>query len=277
MSRGQAPIRGGAYGLSISCNSPIDRLSAAHEDWPIVEIRQLGGVDSVRPSETTIDEQMATIPLGPARHLVLERAARQATFYGEPLASDLLAHPYIGPVGTVFARWDGRETFHAGAFALDGRAVGVVGAVEAGKSTLLAALTAAGAALVADDLIITDGQHAFAGPRCIDLRVATGSNGRELTPVRNGERFRLSVDPVPAVTPLAGWVFLGWGPGPALDAIPARELLAILASSRGWQTLPSDPSLMLSLSTLPAWRLRRPRDLAALPATIELLIDVTCG
>ncbi len=266
------PLRGSVYGLSIRSARPITDLPAIVSGWPEVEVVELGDEGPARPTSIEVDEQRATMPLDPTRHLLLERAGRRAMFCGESLEPESLAHPYIGPVGTVFARWDGREAFHAGGFSYGGRTVAVLGGKEAGKSTLLAALSAAGATLVADDLIITDGRHAFAGPRCVDLRPDTLLRAPLSTPVRAGERHRVRVGATPPKLALSGWLLLSWGEGPTLEPVPASELLALLARWRAWNALPSDPAQLLELAALPAWELRRPRTFRALGATVELLL-----
>lgn len=84
----------------------------------------------------------------------------------------------------------GIEGLHAGAVALGGRAVAVAAGSGGGKSTLVAALVARGAPLVADDVVALepggDGLVAHPGPGALSLRPAsrrllggafTGSDG----------------------------------------------------------------------------------------------------
>ena len=54
------------------------------------------------------------------------------------------------------------------ALAVGGRALGVVGTREAGKSSTLAWLAVAGTEVLCDDLLVIDGQSTFKGPRTID-------------------------------------------------------------------------------------------------------------
>ena len=104
-------------------------------------VREQG--DASAPIRIGPDE--ATFPLLRGGSLVLRREERVATFTTPFRISDEeLAHPHLAPVGAIFALWAGRESLHAGAFVADGRAWGVLGTREAGKSTLLAALHAAG-------------------------------------------------------------------------------------------------------------------------------------
>jgi len=69
---------------------------------------------------------------------------------------------------------------------------------------------------------------------------------------------------------LGGWLFLDWGPSLALRPVGAVELLARLAQRRSWQTLASDPAMLLALASLPAYDLVRPQDWAVLGATCGL-------
>lgn len=177
-------------------------------------------------------------------------------------------------MATVVSRWAGREAFHAGAAVVNGRAWCVLGPRTAGKSTLMAALAARGRPVVSDEIVMTDGTVAFTGPRCIDLR----QPARDFGPRRAGAtpcpgRHALARRPAagPGRCPLGGWLFLDWGPSLALRPVGAVELLARLAQRRSWQTLASDPAMLLALASLPAYDLVRPQDWAVLGATCGLI------
>lgn len=224
---------------------------------------------------TRLDPDRATLRLGDAGvGLALDRRARTAEFTGPWVATHDLVHPYLGPVATVFGRWLGRESYHAGAFAAAGRAWAITGPKEAGKSTLLAALAGAGYDVLADDLMIVDREMAFAGPRALDLRrppVAPLSEELPCTVVRGGERWRLALGGCPPAMPLGGWIYLAWGERLQAEALSARERLALLAARRGWPRLRSEPEVLLTLACLPAWRVTRPRCWDALVDTVALL------
>ncbi len=186
-------------------------------------------------------------------------------------------HPYLAPVAAVIARWMGRESVHAGAFAAGGPALAVVGTREAGKSSTLAELARAGAAVLCDDMLVLDGGDVLAGPRTVDLRPdAAGALGIGepigLTGAR--ERWRLPLGVVPGRTGLAGWVFLGWGEAGAPRALGAPERLARLAPQRALRLPPVGDDGLLSLAALPAWEVSRPRGLASLPETVGRLLDL---
>lgn len=263
------------YGLRVNGLEAVDALV---DDPPASWLSVAVNVDQAPPPAgpgPALNTERAALELPDGRLLKMDRVTRRATFHGPALEPDDLAHPYLGPVGSIFARWDGREAFHAGAVAIGGGAFGVVGGKEAGKSTLLAALAGGGADVVADDLVVTDGERVFAGPRCVDLRPPPlAVDGAILRPVRNGERLRVALGAVPPETPLRGWLFLEWDDAPArLAKLPASELVVRLIRWRAGPQLPSDAAMLLRLGALPAWRLRRPRDADAIGSTAALLLD----
>jgi hypothetical protein len=180
----------------------------------------------------------------------------------------------------VYSRWLGREAFHGGALVAAGGAWPLLGASEAGKSTLLAAYVARGGDVLADDLVVVDGSRVFAGPRCVDLRspavselpVSELSGPLPISPVRAGTRWRLSLGAVRGWLPLAGWVFLSWGERLEARAVGAPECLGRLAAWRARRQLASDPAQMLALAGVPAFALSRPRGWAALSATLDCLV-----
>ncbi|WP_320064771.1 hypothetical protein [Micromonospora sp. RTGN7] len=205
------------------------------------------------------------------RTLDLDRRRGTATFYGPPLAPDVLAHPYLAPVAVTLNRWAGRETFHAGAFVHHGQAWVVHGGRTAGKSTLLAALATRDVSVLADDIVVLDGTDVLAGPRCVDLREPLPGGRLPTRPVRDATRLRIALPAVAPRLPLGGWLFLRWGDGPALAPVGPTELLARLAARRSLPELPSAPTGLLELAGLPGYDLTRPRDWAALDATHRLL------
>ncbi|MFC5926631.1 hypothetical protein [Micromonospora vulcania] len=237
----------------------------------MVLVRQV--TDQPPPPPVPLDNWRGTRVLADGRTLAVDRLRGTATFYGPPLTPDVLAHPYLAPVATTVNRWAGRETFHSGAFVLDGRAWAVLGPRTAGKSSLLAALAARGVPVLADDILVVDGSDAFAGPRCVDLRQAVPGVALPTRPVRGGERLRVALPPIASRVPLGGWLFLCWGGALALTRLPGTTLLARLAGLRSFGELPSDPAALLSIAALPAWELSRPRDWAALDDTHRLLAE----
>ncbi|PZF87078.1 hypothetical protein C1I93_26760 [Micromonospora endophytica] len=261
-----------AYGLRIRGLEGVPELCPAGDDddrLPCVLIRQVpaGPVPAVVP----VDGERGVRSLSDGRTLALCRRSATATFYGDPLAPDVLAHPYLSPVATVFNRWAGREVFHSGAFVQDGRAFALLGTRTAGKSSLLAALAAGGVPIVADDIMVVDGDKVYPGPRCIDLREPVPSVRRPGQAVRARTRTRVGVAPVPPRLPLGGWIFLRWGPDLTIRPVSAARLLTRLAAVRFWPQLRTDPATMLTIAARPAWDLTRPRDWSLLLDTQHLI------
>jgi hypothetical protein len=219
-----------------------------------------------------IDEHGARIPLGDGRAVLLDRDERSATYVGRDIEAGELAHPYLGRVGVVFGRWAGREVFHAGAFLHDRRAWMLLGTAGAGKSTMLSLLLSRGATVLADDISVTDGDAMFAGPSCLDLRRPAHDPTLRAHRVRGGTRWRIGFEHPPCRVPLGGWVFLEWGDRTAVDPVPDR-LLPRLASCRLRTDLRSDPLVLLSLATLPAWRLTREREGDRAGASVDALLE----
>ena len=240
---------------------------------PVTVTRSAGAA----PRERVMDQQGGVRSLPDGRTLQLDRASGRATFYGPPLSPDMIAHPYLGPIAAGFNRWAGREVFHAGAFVAAGRAFMVLGPRTAGKSTLMAAIAATGAPILADDLVVTDGEVVFAGPRSVDLREpipgdALAAPLPELRPARDGTRWRVPLPAIASRYPLGGWFCLRWSDRSAADPVPMTSLLGRLAVYRSMGQLESDPTVIMDLISRPAWDLRRPRCWADLPATVDLLL-----
>ncbi|WP_341718068.1 hypothetical protein QQG74_30510 [Micromonospora sp. FIMYZ51] len=256
-----------AYGLRVcGLDHVVELASAGPPDGrPAVTIRSDPG--GPPPQQVGPDERRCARMLADGRWMSVDRHRATATLHGPAPAPDLLAHPYLAAVATVVNRWSGRETFHSGAFVRGGRAWAVLGPRTAGKSSLLALLAADGVPVLADDVLVTDGRYAFAGPRCLDLREPVPGAALPMTPARYATRLRVTLPAVPDRLPLGGWFFLRWGDVPAADPVAATDLLGRLAALRTWPALPSDPAALLALAALPAWDLARPPGWAAYDET----------
>jgi hypothetical protein len=226
-----------------------------------------------------VDEEGARLRLQSGGEIVIDRAAA-TVLYRIPRAvrADELVHPYLAPAAAMIGRWLGRESMHAGAFALNGRALGVVGTRESGKSSTLAWMARQGVDVLCDDMLILDGDRPFAGPRSIDLRADAAAKldvGEAIGVTGARERWRLALGPAKAgETRLVGWVFLAWGDATAARALPARERIPRIAEERGLRLPPVRPDSLLELAELPAWELSRPRDWASLPRAADLLLEL---
>jgi hypothetical protein len=175
---------------------------------------------------------------------------------------DRLTHSHLSAVGAVFARWLGREPLHGGGFVSGGRAFGLFGEKEAGKSTTLAALAVDGTPIVADDLFVVDGGDVLAGARTLDLRpealeLIPGAAG-DVALARGGERRRLQLGEVAPVSPLGGWLVLETGADLEVAEIPLGDRLEAITPHRAIQLAPLDGMALLDVLAAPAWRVTRP-------------------
>ncbi|MGS0683808.1 hypothetical protein ACVBEQ_01425 [Nakamurella sp. GG22] len=270
-------LSGTAYGLKVlgvSGLPPVSSLTGADDDLIPVTVCQ----STASPPAQIQTSGRSVRRLLDGRTLCLDRSAGTATYFGAPLTDDQLAHPYLGAAATGFSRWAGREAFHGGAFAANGRAWIVVGGSTAGKSTLMAALAAAGVPVLTDDIAVIDGTTVYAGPRAVDLRhpipsAALGGGSLALTPSRLGTRVRMELPPTAARWPLGGWFFLHWGDGTSLTPVRMSALLGRLAMVRRLPGLPSSADRLLELAAFPAWDLTRPRDWQALAESVDAVVS----
>jgi hypothetical protein len=266
----------GAYGLEVvGAGGAAPQLVAAAPDWPKLEIERLIGTGSLR--RTLVGADRAEIALMAGDELTLDRVPLRATFTtARPLSDEALIHPYLAPAAAVAGHWLGREAFHGGAFVFDGGAWAVLGDKESGKSSLLASLAQHGVGIVADDALIVERELVFAGPRSIDLREEPAQEldaGESIGLVGDRKRWRMSLAPVAAASPLRGWVFLSWSESPEVTAVSAGRRLQRLLAYRMIKGLPPvDPARMLELARLPAVQLSRPRTWSQLEAVGSLLV-----
>jgi hypothetical protein len=157
----------------------------------------------------------------------------------------------LGPVMALVLRMRGVPALHAGAVAMDGRAVALVGPAGAGKSTTTAALARRGHAVLADDVLALRlaGGAVLAQPAYPHLRlwpgavpIALGAH-TELPPLTpNWEKRLMRVDdtfqrrglPLAAVYVLAGRRATADAPG--LEPLPGVEgILALVGNAYlGW-------------------------------------------
>jgi hypothetical protein len=267
----------GAYGLRLE---QVERarslLLAADASWPRLRIRRKVGTGTARLERIT--EHAAILRPRSGGEIAIDRYRGEATFLLPRLPSTAeLVHPLLAPVAAVMARWLGRESFHASAFVVGGRAWGIIGQRGSGKSTLAARLALDGLPVVCDDMLVLEHGRALAAPRSIDLRREAAARldaGEPLGVVGTRERWRLPLDPVPAESELAGWFSLAWGDRVEVVPLRPRGRLARLHEHRGVRLPPRDPEALLALASLPAWELRRPRRWSSLAASADCALDV---
>ena len=275
-SLSQGPI--GAYGLRlVGVDGSRADLVSADTRWPTFHIRS----EVHAPpwcERDVVDDFTAELRLQTGGEIRIDREGGRVVFRMErPLPDQELIHPYLAPVAAVAAHWFDRESFHAGAFVLDGGAWGVVGERGAGKSTLLASLALRGIAVLSDDMLILDGDVPFPAPRSIDLRPSAAQHfgvGRPLGIVGTRERWRLRLAPIAESPPLRGWVFLSWSDRVEASRVPPQTRVARLGAQRGLRLTPRHPARLLDLATLPAWELRRPPDWDRQDASTDVLLQL---
>ena len=272
----------GAYGLRLpDLEDVAELLNPAGGDWRGIDL-------TVRASGARSDLQWlrpddALVSLGGGGHVRIERRRGRAIFeVARPLPAAALVHPHLASVAAVLAYWDRRESFHAGAIAVNGGAWILLGDKGAGKSTLLARLAVDGHEILADDLAVLDGRGGvLAGPRLLDLRPEPALRmgvGRSVGVLGLRERWRVGLDRVPAVTPLRGFLTLAWGRELSLTPSAPGERLNRLAHNRMLRRVPpAGPASLLGLCSLPMLELRRPRDWSRMGETAEFLAGTLQG
>jgi hypothetical protein len=267
----------GAYGIRLrgleaaaELLVPVDGRAPAY----LVESK----VRRSQPRPEHVDDDRAELRLRSGGRVLIDRRAGRACFeVHHRLRPDELVHPYLAPAAAVIGHWLGRESVHAGAFAVDGRALGVVGTRGAGKSSTLAWLALGGGEVLCDDLLVIDGRATFAGPRSIDLREDAAARlgaGEPIGVTGARERWRLRLAPTSDGHVLAGFVLLAWGDNVTVRALAASERLERLAPQRGLRLEPTRHDALLDLASLPAWEISRPRNWASLPEAGRRLLEL---
>ena len=234
-----------------------------------------------RPTSRITEERSTVRVIG--GWLGIDRAAGTATYRMDPLLGPHeLVHPYLAPVGAVYAQWLGRESFHCAGVAVDGGVWALLGEKEAGKSTLVAWLAGHGFDVFADDLLVVDtGPEpvAHAGPRFIDLRRPTaerlGHDGVEV--VRDGDRWRLPLNEVEPVAPFRGFVVVEEGPSTQIETVATTQRLPSFSQHRFVPTLTRNAVGLLDLSVLPTYVLSRPKRWDELDRVGALLTGTLAG
>lgn len=268
-------IEHGAYGLRVAGLRRVELLNAGvPADWPQLRLVFERGVGA---ADMAVDDVHASFPCSQDGSVVADRAAGTVTVVApEPIGDDELAHPLLAWAASAFARWLGREAFHAGGLLIGDGVWGVTGDRGAGKSTLLGAAARAGVGVVADDLLVMSGTTTFAGPRCVDLRDESADYlgiGRALL-TQGRERHRVTLAPIAPEAPLRGWILLAWADAPALVPVRPAEALVRVSAQRMMQLGAAGPERMLDHAALPVKELRRPRRLGGLDESIELLMTL---
>ena len=274
-------LRIGAYGIRLSgLEEAAELLLEVPADAPAYELAAEIGHATADGEE--VGERRARLRLRSGGEIAIDRDAGRMLFrVPHPVRQHELVHPYLAPAAAVVGRWAGRESMHAGAYAVGGSVWGVVGEREAGKSSTLAWLAAReGVEILSDDMLILDGLSPLPGPRSVDLREDAAERlgvGEAIGVTGARPRWRVQLPAAAAGRPLSGWVFLAWGDDVALRPLPASERIPRLAAQRGLRLPPVRPDALLELASLPAYELTRPRDWSSLPAAAERLVQHAAG
>jgi hypothetical protein len=268
----------GAYGLRLLGlgDEPYLReaLVRAPGHWPAVSLEQR--IENPPPAPGALTPDWGRISLAAGGHVHLDRRRRRVTFISpRPVGADMLLHPALSAVATVFSNWLGRHAIHAGAFLVGGEAWALIGLSSAGKSSTLGWLVQAGNPILADDLVVLEDGTAFAGPRTLDLKPSSARYlGQDGGRVRGGVRHRVTLESVDPEVPLRGWIALSWGDVLEARPIPPAERLRVLIEHLQVRFSGPGSAGLLDLAALPAFELRRPRRLAMLPQAGAKIVEL---
>jgi hypothetical protein len=272
----------GAYGFRLVPTHETELPDLSPLDGDAVSVALECRHASVLVERNRLDRECVSLGLRGTSLLEVRRDPPSITLeFPEPTTPEALVHPLLAPPISILARWRGDLTLHAGCFFADGRAWGVIGTKEAGKSTMLAKLAERGYPLLADDLLVLDAGIARAGPSCIDLRpdVAKRVPGaRFLGKVGDRPRHRLATPPGPARAELGGFFLLDWSDDESVgvEPVPAGEALRIVYEQEYIGLIgAADPEKILDLLKIPMWRVERPPDWSFSEETIDRILEVT--
>ena len=269
----------GAYGLSLRGIISQHSLLQSRPEWPVWHLKwhQDPSTDPATQEESWSDDR-AVVAVQPAGRAVLERATSLTTWLTPVLPSpEAMVHPLLASTAVVVAQWLGRASFHAGAIAVEGRVWGILGERGMGKTSTLLGAHRAGITVITDDVLVVDGEIAYSGPRCLDLRGDAAKRfdcGRPLGIVGTRDRWRLDLPPAPPTLPFAGWVVLQWEQSVHVEPLGAGPRLTALAANRGLRVPGIDIPGLLDLVARPAVVFSRPRNWAQLDGALAMLLEV---
>ena len=238
----------GAYGFRVKGLSRVAaQLVPAPAHWPALEIAWACGSGAAPDAE--FGEERACLPLRTGGWIEFERVPSRARLVlPSEVPEAAITHPLLGIAAVVPAYWLGCESFHAGAFAVDGEVWAVVAEREAGKSSLIASLALAGFPIVCDDVLVLSGMTAFAGPRSADLRgpaAAALGVGEPLGRVGDRDRWRMALGAVAPELPLRGWITLRWDERTELRPLRGAERLRHVVAHRAFLLAAPDPGWLI--------------------------------
>jgi hypothetical protein len=251
----------GAWGLRFPQISEGTRVLMNAPDWRPVNVEVHRNVDDLR-IENDWDDRGMRVPLPAGGYLeVAWPVTISLSLPGDP-TPDSLVQPHLSTAAGAIAMRSGQQPFHAGAFVVDGRAWGVLGERNSGKSSTLALADKLDLTVLTDDLLVVDNGSALAGPRCLDLRGEAAhvlGIGVDLGTVGTRERWRVYLGDAPLAVPMGGWILPRWGARASSVSAPVSRLQAILRQSFIQGITMNDPSRYLDLAALPLISWARPK------------------
>jgi hypothetical protein len=312
------------YGLNLSSNIPIPGLGKSTAALPQVDVHVCVGdqpawacdalqlpstvLHSFPASEETRDPSFVLTSYGEGQffqlyysdgfRFVLNAAATDiwAAVDHSQTIEDLSTY-FLGPVMGYVLRRRGTTALHASAFSLDGKAIVLVGAAGAGKSTSAAALALRGSSVLCEDIAaVEEAHHGFsvqAGyPRvCLwpqSVAILTGNaNSLPLITPSWDKRF-LPLDGIKAThdaqaRPLGAIYLLApreTHNAPRVEEVPCRDVLLELVQNTymNWvldrrQRAAEFELLSRLVSRVPVRRIVPHRDSARIDALCDLILS----
>jgi hypothetical protein len=290
-----------AYGLTIQSDLPLPAAPAAPGS-PAVVIRR-GHVPAPRPSPS--GEPVHVQSGGQEAYCSWERAGRFVVRGGREIVIDpapdaedaVILLAVLGTCLALLLHQRGLLVLHGSGVIIADRAVVFLGAKGAGKSTLVAALYAAGCPFLADDIVAID-PHAGSAPRVfpgfplVKLWPDAVEASLRVDPIRlpylapgyDKRACLVAMPPGRLSFPLGGIYALADGPEPRLIPLPPREAVVELIrhsyAARFGQNLLSGTEAARHLEqctrvmhAAPVYRCERPRSLRALPSAAAQILQ----
>jgi hypothetical protein len=266
------PYRARAFGIDWRSDIPLpgfDSASGAPSDRPVA-VRRVAAFDPpplARPgaravNRGTVFDNGLAIGWGGEVDFVMTDGDR-IDYRPGPDWTGAMPATFYSTISALTAAWRGLLPLHACAVEFDGRAVLIAGAGGVGKSTLTADLMAAGAALIADDLVMVAVDGARVGAHD---RVLRGRPTIRLHPDTAAALDTTDAWPVPE-DPRGKWLVLPRARSLA-DAVEPAAIL-ILGDEYGDGPAPAQGAM---LRLFP--HLFRPTWLNALPMRAALMRDL---
>lgn len=265
----------GAYGLKVTGPRwPAGRLAPCPASWQPWTFAYADA--SWEPSSELQPPGRAAVELRPSGWAVVDRTTSSTALHTSPSPDgEAFVHPHLASTAAVVARWARRPCFHAGSFVVGGKAWAVLAGKGGGKTSILAWMAGAGLGVLADDVLVLDGDAALAGPRLLDLRsdaTARFTGAVALGVVGTRERHRLALRPVDPEVPFAGFIVPAWGGSTEVTTVPVAARFRHLMDNQALLGVAPAPEQLLDLVARPMLGFARPRRWDALDPALEELV-----